>query len=383
MIGDFVDPDLIVVGSGFYGSTVARRFADTFNKKVLIIEQRPHVGGNAYSHFNKETNIEVHNYGTHIFHTSNTKVIDFITQFATFNDYQHTVLAKHNEEFYSLPINLATINKIYRATFTSEQARELIESEGSEVPKELANLNLENKAISSVGRKIYEALIKNYTEKQWQTPASLLPAETISRLPVRFNEENSYFSDIFQGLPIDGYAALFEKILAHPNIEIQLNTDFFGTIWSKQKTIPIVYTGPIDRYFNYNHGRLNWRTVDFELEVLPQSDFQGMAIVNYPDADVAFTRIHEFKHLHPERENVPGTVIMREYSRFTDPEDEPFYPVNSIEDREILLKYRGEIAQLKNVWFGGRLGTYQYLDMHMAIASALSFFDNDLSQVFN
>ncbi len=374
-----MDPDLIVVGSGFYGSTVARRFADTFNKKVLVIEQRPHVGGNAYSHFNKETNIEVHNYGTHIFHTSNTKVIDFITRFAAFNDYRHTVLAKHNEEFYSLPVNLATINKIYMANFTSEQARELIESEGREVPKELANLNLENKAISSVGRKIYEALIKNYTEKQWQTPPSLLPAETISRLPVRFNEDNSYFSDTFQGLPIDGYAALFENILGHPKIEIQLNTDFFETIWSKQKTIPTVYTGPIDRYFKYKHGRLNWRTVDFELEVLPQSDFQGMAIVNYPDADVAFTRIHEFKHLHPERENVPGTVIMREYSRFTTPEDEPYYPINSIDDREILLKYRGEIAKLRNVWFGGRLGTYQYLDMHMAIASALNFFDNDLS----
>jgi UDP-galactopyranose mutase len=374
-----MNPELIVVGSGFYGSTVARKFAETFNKKVLILEQRSHIGGNAYSHIYEGTNIEVHNYGTHIFHTNNLKVIEFITRFSEFNSYRHTVWSKHNGATYSLPVNLATINKIYGENFSSEEAENFIMNEAKEIPEELRDLNLENKAISSVGRKIYEALIKNYTEKQWQTPPNLLPAETISRLPVRFNLDNSYFSDDFQGLPTQGYSVLFENLLSHPCIEVQLDTDYFETNWAKQNTIPIVYTGPIDRFFNYKHGKLNWRTVDFRFEVLPDSDFQGTAVINYPDLDVPYTRIHEFKHLYPERAEALDTVIMKEFSRFAAPEDEPYYPINSPADREVLMKYRSEIETIKNVWFGGRLGTYQYLDMHMAIASALSFFENTLA----
>jgi len=373
-----MNPELIVVGSGFYGSTVARKFAETFNKKVLVLEQRSHIGGNAYSHRYEGTDIEVHNYGTHIFHTNNTKVIEFITRFSEFNSYRHKVWSKHNGATYSLPVNLATINQIYGENFSSEQAENFIMNEAKEIPEELQDLNLEKKAISSVGRKIYEALIKNYTEKQWQTPPNLLPAETIARLPVRFNLDNSYFSDSFQGLPTQGYAALFENLLSHPCIEVQLDTDFFETNWAKQSAIPIVYTGPIDRFFDYKHGRLNWRTLDFQFEVLSDSDYQGAAVINFPDLDIPYTRIHEFKHLYPERAETFNTVIMKEFSRFATPEDEPYYPINAPADRDVLMKYRSEIESIKNVWFGGRLGTYQYLDMHMAIASALSFFENVL-----
>jgi UDP-galactopyranose mutase len=205
-----------------------------------------------------------------------------------------------------------------------------------------------------------------------------LPAETIARLPVRFNLDNSYFSDSFQGLPTQGYAALFENLLSHPCIEVQLDTDFFETNWAKQSAIPIVYTGPIDRFFDYKHGRLNWRTLDFQFEVLSDSDYQGAAVINFPDLDIPYTRIHEFKHLYPERAETFNTVIMKEFSRFATPEDEPYYPINAPADRDVLMKYRSEIESIKNVWFGGRLGTYQYLDMHMAIASALSFFENVL-----
>ena len=378
-----MNPKLVVVGAGFFGATVARRFAETFNQEVLVLDIRPHIGGNAYSHFDSTTGIEVHDYGTHIFHTNNQNVIDFVTRFAEFNNYKHTVWSKHAGKIFSMPVNLATINQIYEQDFTPDQAKNFIATESEEIPQDLVNTNLENKAISSVGRRIYEALIKNYTAKQWQTPPHLLPAETISRLPVRFNYDNSYFSDIFQGLPKNGYSALFEKLLEHKKITVNLNTDFFNTPWATQSEVPIVYTGPIDRYFNYKHGNLNWRTLDFEVDVLDQSDHQGASVINYPDTDVEFTRIHEFKHLYPEREAVPGTVIMREFSRFASEEDEPYYPVNSPEDRILLKKYREEISTLKNIWFGGRLGSYQYLDMHMAIASAISFFDNELEPHFS
>lgn len=377
-----MEPDLVIVGSGFYGSTVARKTAEVLNKKILVLEKRSHTGGNSYSEREKSTEIEVHRYGTHIFHTDNKKVIDFVTRFSDFNNYRHTVWSRHNNSIYSMPVNLATINQVYGGTFTPEEARRLLALEGSEISDNERLLNLENKAISSVGRKIYEALIKDYTEKQWQTPPSMLPAETISRLPVRFNYDNSYFSDVFQGLPTQGYGALFQNLLSHPRIQVEVGVDYFDSKWVNQTRIPVLYTGPIDKFFGYKYGRLNWRTVDFETQILQVEDFQGTAVVNYPDLEVPFTRIHEFKHLHPERSQTSSTIIMREYSRRAGLGDEPYYPVNSPSDREMLLRYRSEASRVDNVWFGGRLGTYQYLDMHMAIASAISFFDNELVPYF-
>ena len=240
------------------------------------------------------------------------------------------------------------------------------------------------RGISLIGRPLYEAFIRDYTSKQWQTPTTELPAEVISRLPVRYNYDNRYFSDTHEGLPVNGYTAWLEKMADHPNIEVRLNTDFFDESQPLNKAatagkVPVVYTGPVDRYFDYAEGELGWRTLDFEQQVLPVGDFQGTSVMNYAGADVPYTRIHEFRHFHPERDYpTDKTVIMHEYSRFAKREDEPYYPVNTPEDRERLLKYRELTEQEPQVFFGGRLGTYQYLDMHMAIGSALSMWNNKL-----
>jgi UDP-galactopyranose mutase len=243
--------------------------------------------------------------------------------------------------------------------------------------------NLEEKAISLIGRPLYEAFIRDYTAKQWQTDPEQLPADVISRLPVRYTYDNRYFNDTHEGLPVDGYTAFLERMADHPRIELRLGTDFLadGPLGKAAAVgrVPIVYTGPVDRYFGDAEGRLAWRTLDFEQEVLPVGDFQGTPVMNYADLDVPYTRIHEFKHFHPERESPKdATVIMREYSRFAEVGDEPYYPVNRPEDRERLRRYRELAAEEPQVFFGGRLGTYQYLDMHMAIASALTLVDNKL-----
>jgi UDP-galactopyranose mutase len=245
--------------------------------------------------------------------------------------------------------------------------------------------NLEEKAISLIGRPLYEAFIRGYTKKQWQTDPTELPAAVIARLPVRYTFDNRYFNDTYEGLPVDGYTAWLTKMADHPNIEVRLETDFFEVADDYKGKVPIVYTGPVDEYFGNSEGRLSWRTVDLEPEVMKVDDFQGTSVMNYNDGDVPFTRIHEFKHFHPEREYAEAkgkTVIVREYSRFAEVGDEPYYPVNTAEDRAKLLKYRALAEKEPMVLFGGRLGTYKYLDMHMAIGSALSMFDNALKPHF-
>ncbi|QIM19277.1 UDP-galactopyranose mutase [Leucobacter coleopterorum] len=377
--------DLLVVGSGFFGLTIAERAAND-GKKVVVIDRRPHIGGNAYSAAEPETGIEVHVYGAHLFHTSNETVWEYVNRFTSFTNYEHKVYSNFKGEVYPLPINLGTINQFFRAAYGPDEARKVIAQQATEFDTKGAK-NLEEKGISLIGRPLYEAFIKDYTEKQWQTPTTELPAEVISRLPVRYNYDNHYFSDKYEGLPVDGYTAWLEKMADHPNIEVRLNTDFFDESQQLNKnavvgTVPVVYTGPVDRYFDYAKGELGWRTLDFEQEVLPTGDFQGTSVMNYAGSDVPYTRIHEFRHFHPEREYPSDkTVIMREFSRFATREDEPYYPVNTPEDRERLLQYR-ELADSENkVLFGGRLGTYQYLDMHMAIGSALSMYNNKLSEL--
>jgi UDP-galactopyranose mutase len=369
-------PKILLIGSGLYSLTLAERITSELQISVQIIEKRSHIGGNAYSEFDEDTGIEVHKYGSHLFHTSNKAVWDYLNQFTSFTSYQHTVWAKHDSYLHSLPINLATINSFFKKSFTPSEARNLIAEQSREItgPPQ----NLEEKAISSIGRPLYEAFIRGYTEKQWQTDPRELEESIINRLPVRFNLSNRYFKDTYEGLPSIGYTAMMEKMVENPLIEISLNTDFFEIKDSIPEDTLCIYTGPIDRYFNYKHGRLAWRTLDFIWETLPVDDFQGTSVVNYVDSDVPYTRIHEFQHLHPERKNVSGkTIIAREYSRFCETDqDEPYYPVNSSEDRAKLELYRKEIAKLPNTIFGGRLGSYQYLDMHMAIASALSAFQN-------
>jgi UDP-galactopyranose mutase len=378
--------DLIVVGSGFYGLTVAERAATQLGKRVLVLDRRDHIGGNAYSEAEPETGIEIHKYGAHLFHTSNQKVWDYVTQFTEFTGYQHRVFGLFQGQAYPLPMGLGLVNQFFGKSHTPDEARALIAEQSAEFDSKDA-ANFEEKAISLIGRPLYEAFIKAYTAKQWQTDPKNLPAGNITRLPVRYNFDNRYFSDTYEGLPVEGYTAWLENMAADDRIDVRLSTDWFDVrdeLRAANPDAPVVYTGPLDRYFDYQAGELGWRTLDFETEVLPTGDFQGTPVMNYNDADVPFTRIHEFRHFHPERTDYPTdkTVIMREFSRFADQGDEPYYPINTPDDRERLAAYRelakAETAEAK-VLFGGRLGTYQYLDMHMAIASALTMFDNTLA----
>ena len=379
--------DLVVVGSGLFGLTIAEQAATELGLKVALLDRRSHIGGNAYSENEEQTGIEVHRYGAHLFHTSNERVWEYVNRFTDFTNYVHRVYTRHDGVVYPMPINLGTINQFFNAAYSPAEAKALIAEQAGELAGTDPQ-NLNDKGISLIGRPLYEAFIKHYTAKQWQTPPEELPASIISRLPVRYTYDNRYFNDKYEGLPVGGYTAWLERMAAHPNIEVRLNTDFFSGDheYSREKVlgqVPVVYTGPVDRYFDYAEGDLSWRTIDLEEEVLPIEDFQGCSVMNYPDADVPFTRIHEFRHFHPERDYTKdATVIMREYSRFANKGDEPYYPVNTSVDREKLLKYRDLAKGEKDVLFGGRLGTYKYLDMHMAIGSALSMFDNKIRPHF-
>ncbi len=376
------DVDLLVVGAGFYGLTVAERAATELGLRVQVIDRRPHIGGNAYSELDPATGIEVHRYGAHLFHTSNERVWEYANRFTAFTDYVHHVFTTYRGEVFGMPINLGTINQFFRSAHGPAAARALIAEQAAELEgREPANLD--EKGVSLIGRPLYEAFIQGYTAKQWQTDPRELPASVIARLPVRYTYDNRYFSDTHEGLPVDGYTAWLERMADHPRIDVALATDFFGdTTWARENVVgqlPVVYTGAVDRYFGYAEGALSWRTLDFEQEVLDVGDFQGTSVMNYADADVPYTRIHEFRHFHPERDYPSDrTVIMREYSRFAEGDDEPYYPVGTAADRARLLAYRERMVHERGVHFGGRLGTYQYLDMHMAIGSALSAADNVL-----
>ncbi|MEU0540679.1 UDP-galactopyranose mutase [Nocardia sp. NPDC005978] len=376
--------DLIVVGSGFFGLTIAERTANLLGKRVLVVERRYHLGGNAYSEADPETGIEIHKYGAHLFHTSNKRVWDYVNQFTEFTNYQHRVFAMHKGQSYQFPMGLGLISQFYGRYFTPEEARALIAEQSAEIDTKDA-ANLEEKAISLIGRPLYEAFVRDYTAKQWQTDPKELPAGNITRLPVRYTFDNRYFNDAYEGLPKNGYTAWLSKMAENDLIEVRLDTEWTDVrdeIRAQNPDAPVVYTGPLDAYFDYAEGELGWRTIDFETEIVETGDYQGTSVMNYNDADVPYTRIIEPRHFHPERDYpADKTVIMREFSRFAQTGDEPYYPINTPDDRAKLLAYRerakAETAANK-VLFGGRLGTYQYLDMHMAIGAALSMFDNVL-----
>ncbi|WP_425956306.1 UDP-galactopyranose mutase [Xylanimonas sp. McL0601] len=382
-----MDADLIVVGSGFFGLTVAERIAEQYGRKVLVIDRRPHIGGNAYSEDEATTGIEVHRYGAHLFHTSNERVWEYVNRFTAFTSYVHRVYTTHKGEVFPMPINLGTINQFFRSSYGPDAARELIKEQAAELGGRRP-ANLDEQGVNLIGRPLYEAFIRNYTAKQWQTDPTDLPASIISRLPVRYTYDNRYFNDTYEGLPVDGYTRWIERMADHKNIEVQLGVDFFDESQPVNKknvggNVPVVYTGPVDKYFDYEEGDLSWRTIDLEEQVLDVGDFQGCPVMNYADPDVPFTRIHEFRHFHPEREYpTDKTVIMREFSRFAEHGDEPYYPINTATDRARLLAYRDLAAVEKDVLFGGRLGTYKYLDMHMAIGAALSMVDNKLAPYY-
>ena len=375
--------DLVIAGSGFFGLTIAERCATDLGLRVLVVERRHHIGGNAYSEAEPQTGIEIHRYGAHLFHTSNTRVWEYVNRFTAFTGYQHRVFTVYKGRVYPMPINLATICEYFGRVMSPDEARALVAEQAAEVASGRA-ANLEQKGVSLIGRPLYEAFIRGYTAKQWQTDPRELPAEIIARLPVRYTFNNRYFSDTYEGLPVGGYTAWLERMADHPNIEVRLDSDFAALRADAAGSVPVVYTGALDAYFNYAAGELGWRTLDFELEVLATGDFQGTPVMNYADTDVPFTRIHEFRHFHPERDWYPEdkTVIMREFSRFASRGDEPYYPINTAADRERLLAYRDLAAREPGVLFGGRLGTYKYLDMHMAIGSALTMYENRLRPFF-
>ena len=374
---DIAQSSVIVVGSGLFGLTIAERVASELGLRVTLIESRDHFGGNSYSYKDTETGIEVHKYGTHIFHTNNIKVWEYINKFSEFTSYRHHVIAKSKGNIYNLPINLLTISSVFGKDFTPQEARELLNRDSDSNPK-----NFEEKAIATIGETLYFKFFHGYTSKQWGCDPKLLPAATFSRLPIRTDMNTEYFNDKFQGMPVNGYGDLTSNMMNNPLISAHLKMDYF-TIRDQidLSSKILIYTGPIDRYFDYQFGLLGWRTVDLEFEKIEETSFQGISVKNFCDLEVPYTRVHEFKFLHPERLetlNLNSTIIAREYSRIAKVSDEPYYPINSTEDGTKLSKYRKLAESQENVIFGGRLGSYQYLDMHMAIASALTVFENEL-----
>ena len=356
--------EYLVVGAGLYGAVFAER-AVKFGKKVLVVDKRPHIGGNVRT--DEVDGINVHKYGAHIFHTNNKYVWDYITDFAEFNRFTNSPVANYRGELYSLPFNMYTFNKLWGVVTPLEAKKKIEEqrmSAGISEPK-----NLEEQAISLVGTDIYEKLIKGYTEKQWGRSCRELPAFIIRRLPVRFTFDNNYFNARYQGIPIGGYSKMIEKLLR--GSDIRLNTDYL----LNRKELDgisdrVIYTGQIDEYFDYKFGYLDYRSVRFETEILDTDNFQGNAVVNYTDSETPWTRIIEHKWFEPS--DSPKTVISREYSFEWHPGDEPYYPVNDEKNCTLYRKYRQLASQENNIVFGGRLGEYKYYDMDEVIASALS-----------
>ena len=361
--------DYLIVGAGLYGSVMARQLTDA-GKKVLVIDKRSHIAGNVYTE--EIEKIQVHLYGAHIFHTNNRKVWDYVNKFAEFNRFTNSPVANYKGELYSLPFNMYTFNKMW-GVVTPEEAKAKIEEQRNEAgitePK-----NLEEQAISLVGRDIYEKLIKGYTEKQWGRDCRELPAFIIKRLPVRLTFDNNYFNALYQGIPVGGYTKLVENMLE--GIEVRLSVDYFENRDELNASVDkVIYTGPIDAYYEYKLGTLQYRSVRFETEVLDIPNYQGNAAVNYTDRETPWTRIIEHKWFEFGKDidgnDIPKTVISREYSSEWKLGDEPYYPVNDEKNNDLYEQYRELSEKEDKVIFGGRLGEYKYYDMDAVIAAAL------------
>ena len=362
--------DYLIVGAGLYGAVCAHELARK-EKKVLVIDKRNHIAGNIYTE-NVE-GINVHKYGAHIFHTSDKIVWDYVNQFAEFNNYINQPVARYKNECYNLPFNMNTFTKLWSDVFTPEEAMKRIEDEKKaynvENPK-----NLEDQAINLVGPTIYEKLIKGYTEKQWGRPCTELPSFIIKRLPVRLTFDNNYFNALYQGIPVGGYTKMIANMLG--DVEVRLNTDYFEHKEELDALAEkVIYTGPIDEYYNYSLGNLEYRSIRFETEILNTNNYQGNAVINYTDYDVPYTRIIEHKHFEFDVTS-PKTVISKEFSSTWKLGDEPYYPVNNDRNNELYRKYK-ELSQHENkVFFGGRLGGYKYYDMDDTIMAAFEFLKN-------
>lgn len=355
--------DYLIVGAGLFGAVFACE-ATKRGKKCLIIEKRPHIAGNIYTE--KVENINVHKYGAHIFHTSDKEVWDYMNGFCTFNNFINSPIAVYKNELYNLPFNMNTFSKMWNIRTPSE-AKAIIEKQKAEChitePK-----NLEEQAISLVGKDVYEKLVKGYTQKQWGRPCNELPAFIIKRLPLRFTYDNNYFNDKYQGIPEGGYTAIIEKMIE--GCDIMLETDYFDFIKGKENDFKaIIYTGEIDKFYNYCYGALEYRSVRFETEIIDTDNYQGVAVVNYTDAEIPYTRIIEHKHF--ERSQSDKTIISKEFSAEWKAGMEPYYPVNNDKNNELYAKYVEKSKGDKNIIFGGRLGTYKYYDMDKVVRSAL------------
>jgi UDP-galactopyranose mutase len=364
--------DVVIVGAGFFGCTLAEKFS-AMQKSVLLIEKRNHIGGNAYSYFDPETNIEIHKYGSHIFHTNNENIWNYVNQFTNFNSYIHKVQIDTEVGLLPMPINLDTINLAYKTNFNGLQAKEFLENQIAPSSNDIESL--ESWAKSQIGEKLYNLLIKGYTKKQWGMDPKILPSSIITRLPIRFDHDDRYFTDKFQGLPINGYHKLFENMISSSQITLALETDFLEIRDQFYSDQLIIFSGPVDKFYDYSKGKLNWRTLDFEFEKLDKKYFQSSPVINSAFEDTPYTRTHEFKLFYKERvQSEDSTIIAREYSRHAENDDEPYYPVGTGLDRAIMNEYQSLMQKSHSIFFGGRLGSYQYLDMHMAINQASRLF---------
>lgn len=366
---------IYIVGAGMTGCVLAERISNVLARPVTIIDSRDHIGGNCWDEVDNKTGILCHKYGSHIFHTSDQNVWKYISQFTDWTNYQHRVWISYKGKTYPMPINLHTINTFFNKNFTPAEAKNFLKAERDQYAG-FQSKNFEEKAISQIGKDLYEAFIKGYTAKQWEKNPRELNAEIFNRLPVRFNYNNRYFDDTYEGLPLNGYTAIFKKMLSSQLINIKLNTSWSDIRDNISNTDYVFFTGPIDQYFDYRLGRLEWRTLDFEIEHPDTNDFQGTSVMNYSDENIPYTRIHEFKHYLNNSDIYDKTVIYKEYSRFATINDLPYYPINTENNKKMYSAYLNLAKIEKNTFFAGRLGLYRYLDMDDAIASALNIFEH-------
>lgn len=356
--------DYLIVGAGFAGSVLAERLANVSEKKVLLIDQRDHIGGNAYDYYNKD-GILIHKYGPHIFHTNSRKVFDYLSQFTPWRPYEHRVLASVDGQLVPMPINLNTINRLYSLNLSSQELEAFFEARAEKLPRVVTS---EDVVVSKIGRELYEKFFRGYTRKQWDLDPSELDASVSARVPTRTNRDDRYFTDTYQAMPAQGYTRMFQKMLSHPNIKIMLNTDYKEIV----DVIPyktMIYTGPIDAFFNYCYGRLPYRSIEFRFETHDAEVFQSTGTINYPN-EHPYTRITEFKYLTGQKH--PKTSIVYEYPRA---EGDPYYPIPRPENAEIYKKYQSLANAMTNTYFTGRLATYRYYNMDQVVAQSLSLFE--------
>lgn len=356
----------LIIGSGFSGAVIAEQLSKNPENEILVIDERSHIGGNCYTERDLETNVMVHKYGPHIFNTDNKEVWDYIQQFCEMIPFINRVKSIYKGNIYSMPINLHTINQFFGKTLNPEKAKKFINTLADSTIDEPQNF--EEQAKKFIGEDLYKAFFYGYTKKQWGCEPTELPASILKRLPVRFNYNDNYYASPYQGIPKDGYTAIFEKLLNASNITVKLNT-VFDSSWDLSEYEHVFYSGPIDSYFNFKYGRLSYRTVFFEKSVV-DGDYQGNPVINYADSEVPYTRIHEHKHFTPW-ESHEKTVYFKEFSKETGKEDVPYYPKRLKKDLEILAKYQEDAKNIKNISFIGRLATYRYMDMHHVIGEAL------------